>query len=289
MAQSRSKPRMRSQSVTADSKAASSTRAASRVVVDDVVAERGRGDRAPLEQLGGRGQRRRHARRVGGVGVAGDRRLERQLLVDAVQPGGDAARPPRGRGSRRRPAPGVSTRTDGRGRRPAARTCGCRGPTPPRSGRSSRGRSACTSSRSGRSTASARAGTPAGRRGSGPSGVRTVGAVAREHRLVRRRRAGSTWTWHELPSRSSNLAMNVRLIPPGRRSPWRRSCRRVVVARGERVGVAEGDLVLPEVALALGRLDGHARRVISLRMRRSSGSSGRCRGASSRRCRGWPA
>ena len=34
---------------------------------------------------------------------------------------------------------------------------------------------------------------------------------------------------------------------------------RVVVARGERLGVAEGDLVLAEVALALGRLDHHPR------------------------------
>ena len=61
--------------------------------------------------------------------------------------------------------------------------------------------------------------------------------------------------WQELPSRSFGLAMNVIDLPPGRRSPWRRLVDGVVVARCEHLVVPEGDLVLAEVALALGRLD----------------------------------
>ena len=67
------------------------------------------------------------------------------------------------------------------------------------------------------------------------------------------------WMWQELPSRSFGLAMNVMLMPVLRRDLLRAGLvDRVVVAGGEHVGVAERDLVLAEVALALGRLDVHA-------------------------------
>src|SRR3954447_11668562 len=56
-----------------------------RIVGDDVVAERGPGDLALLEQVAGGGEGRRHARRVTGVRVPGDRRLERELVLDPVQ------------------------------------------------------------------------------------------------------------------------------------------------------------------------------------------------------------
>src|SRR3954454_7483754 len=60
-----------------------------RVVVDHIVAEGLACRCAGLEQLAGVAQRRRHARLVGGVRVARERLLQRQLLLDAVQAGGD--------------------------------------------------------------------------------------------------------------------------------------------------------------------------------------------------------
>src|SRR5215217_2499351 len=64
-----------------------------RVVVDHIVAERRPGRCAGLEQIAGVAQRGGHAGLVGGVGVAREGLLERQLLLDAVQPGGDARGP----------------------------------------------------------------------------------------------------------------------------------------------------------------------------------------------------
>src|SRR4051794_17444223 len=59
------------------------------VVVDDGVAQRAARELALLEQPRSLVQRRRDPRGVGDVRVARVRLVERQLLVDAVQPGGD--------------------------------------------------------------------------------------------------------------------------------------------------------------------------------------------------------
>src|SRR3954465_1603039 len=57
------------------------------VVIDDGVAQRAARQLALVEQAGRFVQRRRHPGRVGDVGVARVRFVERQLLVDTVQPG----------------------------------------------------------------------------------------------------------------------------------------------------------------------------------------------------------
>ena len=65
---------------------------------------------------------------------------------------------------------------------------------------------------------------------------------------------------------------------------------RVVVGRRQRVVVAEVDLVLAEVALALRVLDAHVRRrPSSCGCGGSAARPARSRSSSSRRCRGWPA
>ena len=99
------------------------------------------------------------------------------------------------------------------------------------------------------------------------------------------------WMWQELPSRSLYLAMKV--------SDW--PCwlgdllggglvDGVVVGGGQHLVVEEADLVLAEVALALGRLDVHARRrTWCCGCRAAAARPGWCRGSSSRRCTGWPA
>ena len=62
--------------------------------------------------------------------------------------------------------------------------------------------------------------------------------------------------WQELPSRSSYFAMKVIAWPLlGGDLLGGGLVDRVVVGGGQRVGVQEADLVLAEVALALGALD----------------------------------
>ena len=90
-------------------------------------------------------QRVRHVRLVGGVGVADQLVLERELVLDAVQPAGEHRRPARGRGSRRRRAAGSPSGRSGRARPGAPRRCGCRAPRRSRSARTSRPRTACRS------------------------------------------------------------------------------------------------------------------------------------------------
>ena len=97
--------------------------------------------------------------------------------------------------------------------------------------------------------------------------------------------------WQELPSRCVGLGHEgERHALLGGDLLRARSCRSTwLSARAQRLVVAEGDLVLAEVALALGALRAAARRRPS---RCGSGAAaarpGRCRAASSRRCTGWP-
>src|SRR3954447_19390183 len=59
------------------------------VVLDDVLAERGPGQLAAREGRGGFRQRGRHRAPVGVVGVADEGLFQLQLVLDAVETGGD--------------------------------------------------------------------------------------------------------------------------------------------------------------------------------------------------------
>ena len=81
-----------------------------------------------------------------------------------------------------------------------------------------------------------------------------------------------------------------RLAVRGRDLLGRRLVDRVVVAGADDLVVAEGDLVLAEVALPLGALDGHARGVHLVADVAQQRLDPACRpGSSSRRCSGWRA
>ena len=90
--QSLSKPRKRSQSVTVLSIAVELDPGAVQVVVDHLLAEGLARDRALSEPVARRVHVGRHVGLVGRVGVAVQRWLERELGIDAVQPGGDHRR-----------------------------------------------------------------------------------------------------------------------------------------------------------------------------------------------------
>ncbi len=93
----------------------------------------------------------------------------------------------------------------------------------------------------------------AGRRQARPARHRPAGAVVGAR--------SEKWMWQELPSRWFGLAMKVKrhaLLGGDLLGP--ELVDGVVVGRGQRVGVAERDLVLAEVALALGALRAAARR-----------------------------
>ena len=104
-------------------------------------------------------------------------------------------------------------------------------------------------------------------------------------------RASEQWMWHELPSRSLNFAMKViDMLLLGGDLLGAVLVDRVVVGAAQRVRVAEVDLVLAEVALALRVLDRHpGRRHLVADPPDQRLDPRRCPAASSRCCRGWPA
>ena len=129
-AQMRSKLRRSSQSVTALLKAVHSCLGGVQQVVVDVVAERSLGDLGAARTA--RWPRRAFdgmcSTSVGRVGVADEGVAGVELVLDAVEAGGDQRRRTRGRGCSRRRGCGTRPACPARGRPGAARRCGCRAP-----------------------------------------------------------------------------------------------------------------------------------------------------------------
>ena len=220
---------------------------------------------ASKASMASRSERGSGGQRVGAVGVADERRRRLDLLLDARQARRRAGRPARGTGcSRRR---GCGTRCAGSRRGPPAgsRPCGCRSSRRPGSAPTTRRRSACRSSPSGRAAPSARAPSAGSRRGT--SAAPASPARARMPRssspakALRPSRHRLRCTWQLDPARSAcGLAMNVTLTPC-RSAVSLRHClnTHVAVGRLEDVGVADVHLVLAEAPLALRALHRHAR------------------------------
>ena len=292
-AHSRSKPRTRSQSVTARSNASSSTRAMFDVVVDHVVAEGLAG------HLAGRAQARPPRRRVVGtrgcVGLVG---VADVLGAPASSPCSMPCRPAAtiaGDGQVGVDVAAGHAALDPQ-RRAVADDAKGAGAVVAAPGERGRGEGAwhealvAVDVRRREEVSSRERGQLAGDevldRGREPVRARRRPSPASSGSREARGGCGRS-----CPPAASHLAMKVRLMPS-----WRGDLLGpglvdgvVVAALSRGVGVPEGDLVLAQVALALGRLDVHARRRSSrCGSAAAAARPGRCRGSSSRRCTGWP-